>query len=136
MNDHSWFRLLVRLFGLYLLLAYAPELVMQFLRPLAFPEGYYTSMPTPQFIVFFVMPLVASVLPVVFGAYLFFRGNKLIRWCMRDIIGHCPTCGYDLRGNMQANCPECGCENPYRGKFAVSKPGGLSADASNTVSSG
>lgn len=136
MNDHSWFRLLVRLFGLYLLLAYTPESVMQVLRPIGYPEGYYTNMPTGEFIAFFVVPFFGAAVPVAFGAYLFFRGDRLIKWYMRDIIGHCPTCGYDLRGNTQANCPECGCENPYRGKFSVSKPGGQSVDAGNTVSGG
>lgn len=136
MNDHSWFRLLVRLFGVYLLLAYTPEFVMQVLRPLGYPEGYYTSMPTGEFIAFIAVPFFGSAVPVAFGAYLFFRGNRLIKWCMRDIIGHCPTCGYDLRRSAEAVCPECGCENPYRGKFVASKASGGAVESGNAASGG
>lgn len=28
--------------------------------------------------------------------------------------GHCPTCGYDLTGNMTGTCPECGRESRRR----------------------
>ena len=28
--------------------------------------------------------------------------------CLRRRRGVCPTCGYDLRGNLSAGCPECG----------------------------
>ena len=28
--------------------------------------------------------------------------------------GHCPTCGYDLRGNTSGVCPECGAEAQAR----------------------
>jgi hypothetical protein len=32
-----------------------------------------------------------------------------IRWThKRRLAGHCPSCGYDLTGNVSGVCPECG----------------------------
>ena len=34
------------------------------------------------------------------------RGGRRLR------LGHCPHCGYDLRGNVSGMCPECGAPAP------------------------
>jgi len=31
-----------------------------------------------------------------------------LRWLIRLKRGRCPKCGYDLRGQLEAGCPECG----------------------------
>src|SRR5262249_29177123 len=33
---------------------------------------------------------------------------RLATWRTRLALGHCPECGYDLRGDFAAGCPECG----------------------------
>lgn len=40
--------------------------------------------------------------------------RRTLRWCcrLRHRAGHCPQCGYDLRGLDSARCPECGFNPP------------------------
>ncbi|MCI0365066.1 MAG: hypothetical protein L0219_14405 [Phycisphaerales bacterium] len=49
---------------------------------------------------------------VVYGlawfVLLFGFGN--VRRLLRSRVGHCPKCGYDLRGDLKRGCPECGWE--------------------------
>ena len=33
---------------------------------------------------------------------------RSLRAWRRRAVGHCPTCGYDLTGNVSGRCPECG----------------------------
>lgn len=73
---------------------------------------------------------------VLLGLYLTFDGRLFIKWCLRDIVGRCPTCGYDLRRSAEVVCPECGCENPYRGKFVASKASGGAVESGNAASGG
>lgn len=35
-------------------------------------------------------------------------GPFALRRCLRRRYGHCPSCGYDLLGELDAGCPECG----------------------------
>lgn len=35
--------------------------------------------------------------------------------------GHCPACGYDLRGSPSGECPECGADAKSSGKTAKAK---------------
>jgi len=58
------------------------------------------------------LPLVANV--GVFGAIYFapVAAIALARRVRRTKRGRCPRCGYDLRGDMNAGCPECGWGRP------------------------
>ena len=40
--------------------------------------------------------------------YLAIAGSGALRRLIRLKRGRCPRCGYDLRGALQAGCPECG----------------------------
>ena len=35
-------------------------------------------------------------------------GCRVIRATSRCLLGHCPSCGYDLRGDLAGGCSECG----------------------------
>ncbi len=52
------------------------------------------------------LTLSVSMLLCAFGSILF----TFCAWKLRPVSGHCPACGYDLRGNPGAACPECGAE--------------------------
>ena len=47
---------------------------------------------------------------VFFGIVLWLvvRGPFVLRACIRRRRGRCINCGYDLRGDLAAGCPECG----------------------------
>ncbi len=140
MMDHSWFKLVLRLIGVLLLALYLPAALIYVARVIE------RLMQSDQFVFFnddfgggWVWALVGFVpyfVVVLLGLYLTFDGRWFIKWCLRDIVGRCPTCGYDLRRNAEAVCPECGCENPYRGKFVASKASGGAVESGNTASGG
>ncbi|MBL0870603.1 MAG: hypothetical protein IBJ18_08515 [Phycisphaerales bacterium] len=140
MMDHSWFKLVLRLTGVLLLALYLPAALIYIARVI---ESVLRS---DDFVFFndgvvgggvwMFVGFVPYFVVVLLGLYLTFDGRLFIKWCLRDIIGRCPTCGYDLRRSAEAICPECGSENPYRGKFAASKPSGASAASGNPASGG
>jgi len=45
------------------------------------------------------------------------RAVTIVRVSKRSREGHCPTCDYDLSGNVSGICPECG--KPTNGKLKV-----------------
>jgi hypothetical protein len=56
-----------------------------------------------------------SIIAIVVGVGLFFGGHGLARlWSklryagLRQELGLCVRCGYDLHGNVSGTCPECG----------------------------
>ena len=57
--------------------------------------------PTVDFPLSFAIALVAAyVLPL--------PGIAFVLRPARGLPGHCPSCGYDLTGNVSGVCPECG----------------------------
>jgi hypothetical protein len=52
-----------------------------------------------------VAVLVTAVLPVL---WLALRLRELAEVRRRRRLGLCPSCGYDLTGNVSGLCPECG----------------------------
>ncbi len=43
-----------------------------------------------------------------FGLLFGFGATRTALRALRTRRGLCPMCGYDLRGNLDAGCPECG----------------------------
>ena len=56
-----------------------------------------------------VFPPWLLLLPL--AAYVATRGVLFLRRARRHAVGHCPTCGYDLRATPE-RCPECGTPAP------------------------
>lgn len=59
---------------------------------------------------------VAGAFRFFFGLYLLFGGKWLVNLCMRDIVGRCPGCGYDIASITSDTCPECGTDVPPAAK--------------------
>lgn len=66
-----------------------------------------------------VMSLIAGVVQLAIGIGLFFGSHSLVRiWSrlryagIREQMGICLNCGYDLSGNTTGTCPECGTPAP------------------------
>jgi hypothetical protein len=117
MNERAWFTLMVRGFGLYLLISGFTQLtpsLANFFRP-----GVVTSRPAgggaggalvptgPQISWLFWQSL-APLAIFALGAYFFFGGSWLIDRLCREVVDRCRRCGYDLREAPAGVCPECG----------------------------
>ena len=107
MSRFVWFRLMVRLVGLWLVATSAPSvvgglisLISMLILPGAFPGGgvFWLQLAWP----------VASSLELGAGVYFLFFGKRLIAWCLRDVDNSCGRCGYDISGVNANACPECG----------------------------
>ena len=44
-----------------------------------------------------------------------FVARRLLLPKRRERLGLCPSCGYDLTGNVSGTCPECGRPVPAKG---------------------
>lgn len=49
---------------------------------------------------------------VWFAVLVGFSAVRRTRRALRKRHGHCPMCGYDLRGDLDVGCPECGWNRP------------------------
>ncbi len=110
MVDNAWFRLLLRGIGILLIALSIPSVVQAVLYA---AQWTMTSMPAGfglenSWWISIAALLVGGLSQAVFGIYLLFFGEGLIRRCLADTIGRCPVCQYDLKGKRTGKCPECG----------------------------
>jgi len=110
MSEFAWFKLLVRLVGLLLMGLSVPMLLWyigQFLAA-SIPGSPAKTSGSFDYQLYNTLPAVLSFgSQAAFGAYLFFRGDWVIRRVLAEIHGRCAACGFDLSGMMSASCPEC-----------------------------
>jgi hypothetical protein len=108
MSEQTWFKLLIRAIGVFLIAMALPELfvivaqIIQWMR-------YQTATggpPTWQWT--YGLYAAGSFVKLAIGLYLFTGGAWIFRRCMRDLEGHCFGCGYALHGVTGDACPECG----------------------------
>ena len=64
----------------------------------------------PRFLAYGPLPLgfVANSLAYTAALSLLLLGPSTLRLAIRRKRGRCINCGYDLRGDFSAGCPECG----------------------------
>jgi len=109
MNDHSWFRLLVRALGLLVAGVSVPSLVrgISSFAWAVFNQTQFAGQ-RASYLIFYASDMVGGMLQLLLGIYLLFFADAFIRRCLLDIRDRCPTCQYDLRGITAPTCPECG----------------------------
>lgn len=116
MNERGWFTLMVRGFGLYLLISGVNQLMptlSNFLR-----QGVTSARPaagsatgavaTNSQLSWLVWQSLAPVAILALGLYFFFGGAWVIDKLCREVVDRCRRCGYDLREAPGGICPECG----------------------------
>jgi len=109
--DPRWFKLLVRAVGLMLIGFAAPMLVknvLTFLYVLMFDEQPASL----SYTLSYVAAIFGDLVQGGFGVYLLLGGGKLTQWCLRQTLGSCLVCEYDVRTITAPTCPECGAPIP------------------------
>jgi hypothetical protein len=121
MKHKTWFRLLLKAIGVYMVLSAIPNLLSQIMGivvniAMYTPSGAGISSPfwtnlswwLPQFIWWFGQ--------VGIGLYLFFGGKWIVNMAIPSNRPYCPECGYDLSRKTTDRCPECGVTLPHLSK--------------------
>jgi len=106
MKHKTLFRLLVKLLGVYFIIAgsvAAARMAMQIV--FALTQG--TGMGAP-YLWLNVLYSATGLLELAAGLYLFFGGRWVVDRAIPSNRPYCPECGYDLRGAAAGRCPECG----------------------------
>jgi hypothetical protein len=105
MNNFIWFRLLIRAIGILLIGLALPEAISTLGW---FAQIGETPISLDGYLLYLIMMVIANFTQLAFGMYLLIGGNRIIRYCARDLLDRCAVCGYDLRGITAPRCPECG----------------------------
>ncbi len=118
MKHKTWFRLVLKAIGIFLLATGAVELADAVSRALG--QSYILGIMRGGTIYDFQQilslalysGLIGGIGRLVIGAYLLFGGAKLVNLCIPSNRPYCPHCGYDVRGVGDDICPECGVRLP------------------------
>lgn len=113
MKHKTWFRLVLKAIGVFLVADSAPgtlQLVAYVIEWLAQSSVNWgaTMFPWSTLIVY----PVASVAQAAFGLYLFFGGKFIVNLAIPSNRPYCPECGYDIGRAGGSTCPECGAALP------------------------
>ena len=105
MSDYSWFRLLLKAVGVFLLGMSVPMLLWWVGSVLA---DQVTRGAGSWALANWLPPAIGYGSQAAIGLYLLFGAQHLIEYCLRGVRGRCAACGYPLAGLTADLCPECG----------------------------
>ena len=115
MKHKTWFRLLLKAIGVFMVLNSIPSVLSQVAGIVI---NIVSSVSAPQpglggggFWVqwtWWLPQLFWWAAQIGIGCYLFFGGRWIVDRAIPSNRPYCPDCGYDLSRNTTAHCPECG----------------------------
>jgi hypothetical protein len=117
MKHKTWFRLVLKAIGVYLVVNGIPDLVLQAgsmliqfssLTGQTMPTGWTPMQQLPWMIV----QGLHWMLQLGLGFYLLFGGEWIVNNVIPSNRPYCPECGYDLSKSRGVRCPECGVTLP------------------------
>ena len=117
MKHKTWFRLIIRAIGVWVLATAIPSAASSISRyvTMFFDSSVGTTNPYLWQSSYYLPELIRVGLQLGLGFYLLFGGDWIINKCIPSNRPYCPDCGYDLSHNSQAaNCPECGVTLPMK----------------------
>jgi hypothetical protein len=120
MKHKTWFRLALKIVGIYLLARGVPALLNGGATAIAGSMGFtYWGAGSGGGFDFATMiamavqmGLVGSFLESAVGAYLVLGGGLLTNLMIPSNRPYCPDCGHELRSVSGVHCPECGARLP------------------------
>ena len=113
MKHKTWFRLVLKALGIYLIATNLNGLAMVGLWIAQVGlANISSSVSSPSPIPGEVwLQLLPPAIPIAIGIYLLFGGKWLVNFCIPSNRPYCPDCGYDVSGATE-RCPECGAALP------------------------
>ena len=118
MKHKTWFRLALKLVGIYLLATSIPAIINVAAtmiargRDFAYWSGGSVVDLDRMIAVAIQFGLVGSILQSAIGIYLLLGAGMLASLIIPSSRPYCPDCGHELRGISGVNCPECGTRLP------------------------
>ena len=112
MKHKTWFRLVLKAIGVLFFGIAIPSLI----GSLAIVVNFATQSMGVGIEAFLwqMMYGVGAAAQMIFGLYLFFRGEWIVNKAIPSNKPYCPECGYDISSTQAARCPECGVGLPDR----------------------
>lgn len=111
MKHKTWFRLVLKAIGVYLLANSIPTLVGNGIW-VVYELSRDASAGSRGSILFWTEYVARTMLPGVLefgiGYYLLFRGQWIVNLCIPSNRPYCHDCGYDISKSRCEVCPECG----------------------------
>jgi hypothetical protein len=119
MKHKTWFRLVLRLMGVYF--------VVQSIQGAAYAAGEFLTVLVNTGSIgltwgWALGGVIGSASWLAIGLYFFFGGEWIVNKAIPSNRPYCPDCGYDLSRATTDRCPECGVVTPGAGARPSTAP--------------
>lgn len=116
MKHKTWFRLVLKAIGIYMICTGIPGLLTQVsslvFQYSSFSVGAGVGWTVNQWWTWLIPQAIHSLGFLMIGLYLVFGGEWIVNKCIPSNRPYCPECGYDLSQSHGEKCAECGVTLP------------------------